>query len=177
MFTERNVPLTCLLLCGPISQVIGYVPLAHSPSSVQFVDVAIFQLWPTLQFVLLAPISLYGLPIWFIYLPIYLFHSVVTVRNLPFLNGSGEFPQETQASLVRVSAHRWMILEGKREVTTGLAVWGCKACNMLVARVTTRLPRRCIIKPKRECDGEERNWSSRLIHFSSEVICATPYKK
>lgn len=34
---------------------------------VQFVDVPIFQPWPTLQFVLLAPISHLGQPFWFIY--------------------------------------------------------------------------------------------------------------
>lgn len=84
-------PITCLLLHDLISQVIRYVPLAHSPNCVQFVDVAIFQLWPTLQFVLLAPISLFSPSLFDLF--IHVFHAV------EFLNRAGNLHTTQQRVL------------------------------------------------------------------------------
>ena len=80
----------------------------------------------------------------FVYL-FYLFHSFCgcNVSSLHvFLKGAGVSSHVSVG--VRVSEHGWMIFEGMGgEVTAGLS------CAMLVATVTTSLPQRCIITPKR----------------------------
>lgn len=129
---------------------------------VQFVDVPIFQPWPTLQFVLLAPISHLGQPFWFIYSCKYFFFLL----QLNFREE--EFSHDT---VLWESLHtdEWYWKRWGGKVTAGLSVEGCKDCTML-ARVTSRLPQQRIMKPKGECDGEERCCSSRFTHFSSLAL-------
>ncbi len=74
----------------------------------------------------------------------FIYFSVLPLwASLPFWTEQG-IPHDTVTILVRVTAHRWVILEGKQEVTARLSVSARRDCTE-PARVTTTLLQRCII--------------------------------